>query len=426
MTYRKKLIEVALPLEAINKASVQEKNNPFLKGHPRNIHQWWSRKPLATCRAVLFSQIVDDPSAHPESFPSEESQEAEWRRLFGIIEDLVKWENYNNEGVLLRAQAEIARSIARSLGEKMPEGIKAIRQYLTEKAPPVLDPFCGGGSIPLEAQCLGLRAYGSDLNPVAVLITKALIEIPPKFVGNPPVNPEVHRDRRLIERDWFGAEGLAEDVRYYGKWIRDEAEKRIGKYYPKVKITAEMAKGRPDFKSYIGQELTVIAWLWVRTVLCPNPSCRARMPLVSSFWVSKKKGRMAFVQPVLDSVVRKVVRFDVRTNGQPLEPTTNRTGARCLFCGISLKKQQLRTVAVENGVDVIPMGIVAEGDRSRVYLPSDALPVPQLEKPAVPFLEQPIAGDRRWFSPPLYGMLNFADLFTSRQLLALTTFSDLV
>jgi putative DNA methylase len=252
MTYRKELIEIALPLEAINRESAREKS--IRHGHPSTLHLWWARRPLAACRAVLFAQLVDDPSAWPELFPNEEAQEKERQRLFDIIEELVPWENSNNEAVLLRAQKEIARSLARGRGEEMPEGAKAIRQYLAEKAPPVLDPFCGGGSIPLEAQRLGLRAYASDLNPVAVLITKAVIEIPPKFAGKPPVNPKGQRSAY-----WSGAEGLAEDVRYYGKWMRDEAEKRIGHLYPKVKVTAEMAKDRPDLKSYVGLELTVIA-----------------------------------------------------------------------------------------------------------------------------------------------------------------------
>ncbi len=223
-TYRKKLIEVALPLEAINEASRKEKN-PFLKGHPRSMHLWWARRPLAACRAVLFAQLVDDPSSHPEKFPTEEDQKRERERLFKIIEELVKWENINNEPVLQQARDEILKST---------DG----------NPPPVLDPFCGGGSIPLEAQRLGLKAYASDLNPVAVLITKAMIEIPPKFAGRPPVHP-----RAQTSSHWHGAKGLAEDVRYYGRWMRDEAEKRIGHLYPKVKLPEE----------YGGGEATVIA-----------------------------------------------------------------------------------------------------------------------------------------------------------------------
>ena len=248
---KKKLIEVALPLEAINKESAREKS--IRHGHPSTLHLWWARRPLATCRAVLFASLVDDPSARPDEFPTEESQEAERQRLFRLIEQLVKWENSNDERIL----AEVRQEILKSTGGN---------------PPPVYDPFCGGGSIPLEAQRLGLEAHGSDLNPVAVMITKALIEIPPKFSGQAPVNPAA---RRQFGRDagWRGASGLAEDIRYYGQWMRDEAEKRIGRYYPKVTLPTEQGGG----------EATVIAWLWARTVKCPNPACGCEMPLVRSF-----------------------------------------------------------------------------------------------------------------------------------------------
>lgn len=239
MTHGKKLIEVALPLEAINRESAREKS--IRHGHPSTLHLWWARRPLAACRAVLFASLVDDPSSNPSQFPTEEAQERERQRLFHIIEDLVKWENSNNELVLERARAEIRKSCGGN-------------------PPPVLDPFCGGGSIPLEAQRLGLKGYASDLNPVAVLITKALIEIPPRLANRLPVHPV--KDNSLIETEWRGARGLAEDVRYYGKWMRDEAERRIGHLYPKVILQPE----------YGGGEATVIAWLWARTVTCPNPA----------------------------------------------------------------------------------------------------------------------------------------------------------
>src|SRR2546430_3662131 len=205
MTYRKKLIEVALPLEAINKASAREKS--IRHGHPSTLHLWWSRKPLATCRAVLFASLVDDPSEHPEEFPTEQAQEQERLRLFRLMEALITWENSNNQVVLAQARAEIHKSTG-------------------GKLPPLLDPFCGGGSIPLEAQRLGMNAHGGDLNPVAVLITKALVEIPPKFAGRAPVNPD--SPKPLMSHDWQGARGLADDIRYYGKWMRDEAERHIG------------------------------------------------------------------------------------------------------------------------------------------------------------------------------------------------------
>src|SRR5437762_291687 len=196
MTYRKKLIEVALPLEAINKASAREKS--IRHGHPSTLHLWWARRPLATCRAVLFASLIDDPSEHPEEFPTEKDQELERDRLFRLIEALVKWENSNNKEVLAKVHAEIQKSTGGN-------------------PPPVLDPFAGGGSIPLEAQRLGLEAHASDLNPVAVLINKALIEIPPKFTDCPPVNPESRK--KYLHKEWKGAEGLSEDVRHYSEWM---------------------------------------------------------------------------------------------------------------------------------------------------------------------------------------------------------------
>jgi adenine-specific DNA methylase/very-short-patch-repair endonuclease len=267
MTYRKKLIEVALPLEVINKESAREKS--IRHGHPSTLHLWWARRPLAACRAVLFASLVDDPSSLPEEFPTEVEQNRERQRLFRLMEELVKWENINNPEVLNAARTEILKSTGGN-------------------PPPVYDPFCGGGSIPLEAQRLGLEAHGSDLNPVAVLITKALIEIPPKFKDRSPVNPDMRN--KLGTQQWFGAQGLAEDVRYYGAWMRERAFEKIGHLYPKVRLPQD----------YGGGEATVIAWLWARTVKCPNPGCGCVMPLVRSFQLSTKKGKEAWVEPVID------------------------------------------------------------------------------------------------------------------------------
>ena len=443
---RKKLIEVALPLEAINVASAREKS--IRHGHPSTLHLWWARRPLAACRAVLFSSLVDYPGDDPEyaNLPDGDARDYVVNErvtiLFNLIEELVQWQNSNNPGVINRARAEIARSVAAQnvLDAKHPRyepladchdatpddlirlaaAPEQVNAYLAAHAPPVLDPFAGGGSIPLEAQRLGLRAHASDLNPVPVLINKALIEIPPKFAGLPPVHPAA--DHRT---EWPGATGLAEDVRRYGRWMRDEAEKRIGHLYPKVAVTAEMAEGRPDLKPYVGRELTVIAWLWCRTIKCPNPGCGRFMPMARSFWLSKKKGKAAYADPVID-LAAGTVRFAIKHDGEPIEETSNRTMARCLFCDNQMKKAQLRQQARDHGMPEIPLAVVAEGTRGRVYLEATPDAVPHVDKPAAPEIDQLITDDKRWFSPPQYGLPSFRDLFTARQLTALVTFSDLV
>lgn len=335
MTLKRKLIEVALPLEAINKEAAREKS--IRHGHPSTLHLWWARRPLAACRAVLFSSLVDDPSSHPDQFPTEEAQEKERERLFRIIEELVKWENSTNEEVLGKARAEILKSTG-------------------GHPPPVLDPFCGGGSIPLEAQRLGLEAHASDLNPVAVLITKALIEIPPKFAGLPPVNPE-SRKKLDHSKTWRGAQGLAEDVRYYGKWMRNEAERRIGRLYPKVKLP----------KGEGGGEATVIAWLWARTVTCPNPACGAQMPLVRSFAVSTRKGKETWVVPVIDKTAKTVL-FQIGREKSPVG-TVSRRGARCIVCESPVPLDHIRAEGKAGRMAAQLMAIVAEAAQGRVYLP---------------------------------------------------------
>ncbi len=304
----KKLIEVALPLDAINVASAREKS--IRHGHPSTLHLWWARRPLAAARAVIFGQMVNDPSwkwemEHPGAIPPSHLK-ASWaasrKRLFSIIEDLVLWKNTTNEEVLERARAEIRKSWRETcdLNKDHPQ---ASELFNPEKLPALHDPFAGGGAIPLEAQRLGLEAYASDLNPVAVLINKAMIEIPPKFTGRPPVNPDwlgLSEVEKTL-RHWQGAQGLAEDVRYYGQWMRDEAYKRIGHLYPLVEVTADMAKERPDLKPLAGQKLTVIACLWARTVKSPNPAYRhIDVPLVSTFMLSTKEGKEAYVEPVIE------------------------------------------------------------------------------------------------------------------------------
>lgn len=389
---KRKLIEVSLPLEAINKASTREKS--IRHGHPSTLHQWWARRPLAACRAVLFASLVDDPSSDPTL--SEKEADRKRDELFAIIEDLVLWENSNNPEVLGRARAAIMESTGGN-------------------PPPVLDPFCGGGSIPLEAQRLGLEAHGRDLNPVAVLITKALIEIPPKFAGMKPVHP----DARRVLNDWSGAQGLAADVRAYGAWMRDEAYRRIGHLYPKAQLPRELGGG----------EETVIAWLWARTVTCPNPACGAEMPLISSMALSTKKGKEAWVEPTVIPGARRL-RFEVGSGiGSPPPPSKTGRGAkfRCLVCGNLALEGHVKAEGMNGRMGAQLMAVVAESPRGRIYLPptseheTAATAAEPLWRP-----EEPLADDPRNIWCVNYGLTTFGDLFTNRQLVALTTFSDLV
>lgn len=394
MAQRRKLIEVALPLDAINEASAKEKS--IRHGHPSTLHLWWARRPLAACRAVLFASLVDDPSARPDLFPTEEAQIAERERLFELIEALVPWKNSNNQELLARARDEIAASC-------------------NGEPPAVLDPFAGGGSIPLEAQRFGLEAHASDLNPVAVLINKAMIEIPPLFTGQRAIHPDPDRFTDLGEPS--GAEGFAADVRYYGKWMRDRAESRIGQLYPKIELPAEHGGG----------QATVIAWLWARTVPCPNPVCRATMPLLNSFALSSRKSRKAWLEPT-GELLGGLVQFRVRQgSGCPKEGTVTRSGAICLACESAVPLSDVRAVAQAGGLGSQLVCIVAEGDRQRVYLEVDSAHVKAADanRPSDPpsgSLPKRALG----FRVQGYGVSEWADLFTARQLTAMCMFSDLV
>jgi putative DNA methylase len=429
-TVRKKLIEVALPLEAIS-AGCHEEKNPFLKGHPRSIHLWWARRPLAAARAVIFAQMVDDPSANPDLFPTEKAQEKERRRLFRIIEDIVQWKNVTNEDVLEKARTEIWQSWRRACAQNAAHP-RAKELFNRDHLPAFHDPFAGGGALPLEAQRLGMDAFASDLNPVAVLINKAMIEIPPKFADMPPVNPRARKEKSLIAKTWTGAQGLVEDVEYYGQWMRDEAEKRIGRYFPKVEVRPEMARERKDLAPYVGRKLNVIAWLWARTVKSPNPAyASVDVPLVSTFILSSRPGKEAYIEPEVQGASYRFLvsagkprDIHAATNGTKLAHGAN---FRCVVSGAPISATYIRSEAQAGRMGVRLMAVVAEGDRARVYLPpSDSHESTALEsKPGwKPDLRVPSPChdvDRL----PMYGMPTWGDAFSPRQLLALTTFSDL-
>ncbi len=425
---RKKLIEVALPLEAINAASAREKS--IRHGHPSTLHLWWARRPLAAARAALFAQLVDDPSAWPELFPSEEAQAQERQRLFGIIEQLVKWENTTDERVLDEARDAIRASWRRACADNK-EHPRAAELFDPDRLPAFHDPFAGGGSIPLEAQRLGLESFASDLNPVAVLINKAMIEIPSKFSGRSPVAGDQAGQQALTTGHWPRATGLAEDVRYYGRWMRAEAEKRIGHLYPKVEVTAEMARARPDIERYVGRKLTVIAWLWARTVKSPNPAfADIEAPLASTFILSKKKGREAYVEPVIED---DGYHFIVKAGPPPDRARKGTKLARgahfqCVMSGAPMTPDYIKAEGMAGRMGARMMAIVAEGDRERVYLP----PTPEQEETtrrAQPEWRPDQTMNRdtsNLVSGRGYGFFRWADLFTDRQLAALTTFCDLV
>ena len=396
---KRKLIEVALPLETINRESAREKS--IRHGHPSTLHLWWARRPLATARAVLFAQLVDDPSSHPDRFPTEEAQRVERDRLHKLIERLVVWENTRDTALLAEANAEILAST---------DG----------NPPPILDPFAGGGTIPLEAQRLGLEAHASDLNPVAVLINKALIEIPPKFAGQPPVFAGLADGRT---GGWEGVTGLAADVRAYGEWMRDEAKRRIGEHYPNATLED-------------GSETTVIAWIWARTVTCPNPACGIEMPLVRSWWLRKKKGKEAWVRPIIaadpEHPSGKRVEFEIGQGaaGAPSpeeDGTVGRNGATCVACGSAVALEYLRKEGMAARMRARLLATVAAGNRQRVYLPANG------EHEAAAAVESVddapdglLSTHPQYMGAARYGMTRVRDLFTSRQLLALTTLSDLV
>ena len=398
--YKKKLIEVAIPLEAINAGSAHEKM-PGIGAHPRGIHHWWARRPLVAARAVLFAQLVDDPTAHLDQFPTHEAQEAERRRLFDLIEELAKWENSSNEDILARASAEIKRSC----GDELPS---------------IYDPFSGGGAIPLEAQRLGLAAYGSDLNPVAVMIGKAMTEFPPRFKNKPPVHPGVR------ERNHYrNVEGLAEDVRYYGEWMLQKAISRIGHLYPKVSLP----------KEYGSTKAPIIAWIWSRTVPSPDPAFSdTSVPIASTFLLSSKDGKEAWLEPIVDKVSKKIT-YRVHKGGTKEQLKQAKNGTKvgrgsnfsCLLSGAAIPMAYVREAAEAGQLGTALIAIVADGKNGRIYLPAieEQSTIAQSVRPNTK-PNQMISSDRRAFTPPDYGMKTFGDLFLDRQLVSLNEFSDLL
>ena len=464
----KKLIEVALPLDAINQASVREKS--IRHGHPSTLHLWWARRPLAAARAVIFAQMVDDPSEYvdvllsdtkkkraaerdlkarlanrecqnleaqgdaaksPELTLKDVIADHERERLFDIIKALVKWENTTNETVLQQARDEIWQSWRRTSAQNA-DHPRASELFDRHKLPSFHDPFAGGGALPLEAQRLGLEAFATDINPLAVLINKAMIEIPPRFARTAPVNPDSESENNGIKVEWNGAQGLAADVEYYGNWMRNEAKKRIGHLYPSVEITAQMIDSRKDLKPYLGRSLTVIAWIYARTVRSPDPAfSTVHVPLVSTFVLSKKIGNEAYIEPLIE---RYGYRFTVRS-GKPTDPAQVNKGTklsggyfRCLLSGTPISYRYINDEANAGKTSKVLMAIIAEGNHKRLYLEptSQVGHNPDATAPSW-FPDTPCRGT--WASTGQrrrYGFRTFGDYFTRSQLVALTTFSELV
>jgi putative DNA methylase len=457
---RKKLIEVALPLEAINKASVRE--GYIYRGNPSALHKWWAQRPLAAARAVIFAQMVDDPSEYvdvllgntdtrraaerelkkrkalydaraadvePGPPPRLEdcAADLERQRLFRLIEDLVQWGSITNEAVLEKAREEIWVSWRRACAYGAGNALAA-KLFERSSLPPFSDPFSGSGTLPIEAQRLGLNVHAGDLNPVAVVMTKAAIEIPPRFSGRMPVNPE-----HDTHRHWKVSEGLADDVRYYGQRVRQKAERRLGHLYPEVEITADMMEDRPDLKPYLGRKLPIIAWLWARTVRSPNPAfAQVAVPLASTFILSSKPGKEAWVEP---SIKQGGYRFIVRM-GKPKKAEEIKRGTKaggsgssflCLMSGAPMPFSYVRDEAKSGGMGARLMAMVVEGERGRIYL----TPTAEQEaaaREAVPDWKPEIdlPAKALGFRVQEYGMTRWSDLFTDRQITALTTFSDII
>lgn len=416
----KKLIEVALPLDDINLACAREKS--IRHGHPSTLHLWWARRPLAAARAVIFAQMVNDPGYERNlgRGVNKEKAKIERERLFDIIRRLVQWENTNNESLLTEAREEIRKSWRETceLNRNHPQ---AAELFNPDKLPAFHDPFAGGGALPLEAQRLGLESYASDLNPVAVLINKAMIEIPPRFAGYPPVGPIPSEEKQSkMVQDWSGAKGLAEDVRRYGAWIREEAIKRIGHLYPQIDLPS----------AHGGGKATVIAWLWARTVKSPNPAfSHVDIPLTSSFVLSAKEGNGRYLHPVIEG---DSYCFEVRTGMPPSSALSGTkvsgkgSGFICLLSGSPVDGKYIKAEAQKGRMGARLMAIVVEGKRDRIYLaPTDEMiSVAHSAKPEWKPTQELVGKARDQM--PLYGMTTFGDLFTPRQLVALTTLSDLV
>lgn len=400
-THNKKLIEVALPLPEINDASAYDKM-PGIGPHPKGIHHWWARLPLPTARAILFASVVDDPEAHPDKWPTEQQQHAERERLFDILRRMMGKKLHDAPEVYAEAKAEMLK-------------------HCDGQLPTVLDPFAGGGSIPLEANRMGFEAHAGDLNPVAVLLNKCNLEIAPRWAEHPPVNP-VDRERIGGSKGWRGTNGLAADVRYYGDLIRQHAFTELGNLYPKIRLPKEDG----------GSDTNVVAWIWARTVVSPNPAAKGnRVPLLSSYWLSNKKGSEVWLKPEISSD-RSRVRFEI-VHGRPENARSVASGNKlgrganfeCLLTCQPIADEYVKSEGLAGRLGLQLIAVVADGGRRRVYLPPTETQstAAQCEKlPEVHSGEMP--NNARWFSPPLFGLSTYTSIFVPRQLAGLCSITE--
>ncbi len=426
---RKKLIEVSIPLKEISKASSREKS--IRHGHPSTLHLWWARRPLASARAVIFCQIIDDPSDVPEEFPTIEDQDKERMRLFSLLEEIIKWENTSNNEVFKLAKKEFERSWIRFCddNEQHPEAKKLFRKDIF---PSFHDPFAGGGALPIEAQRFGLTSYASDLNPIAVSLNKAMIEIPPLFADMPPVHQKSLHNQTLSTNKWIGSKGLASDVVFYANLIRNEAEEKIGDNYPKLYISEDLVNKRPDLAPLKGQKLNVTAWIFARTVESSNPAfSNIKVPLASSFLLSTKKGQEHYIEPIINGEKYK---FEVKF-GKPEDLEQVKKGTKlsrganfkCLLSGTAINGAHIKKEGKKNNLGCCLMAIVAEGPKGRIYAAPDEIHNAAFKvnepkwKPDIS-----ISGTGRYLVGKPYGIDRFEQLFSNRQLNALNTFSDLI
>ncbi len=423
----KKLIEVALPLDLINAASAYEKN-PGIGAHPRGLHLWWARRPLAAARAILFAQMVNDPGYERQigRGVNKEAAHKERQRLFDIIARLVDWKNLNNEAVLREAHQEILKSWQETclLNEKY----DGVQEFDPKIIPSICDPFAGGGAIPLEAHRLGLGVFAGDLNPVAVTINKAMVEFPRRFISCSPICKQ--SGQRELDTKSTGLRGLAVDIAHYGERIRKLAEDKIGHIYPPLLVTKKLAEEYPELISSIGQKIVPLTYIWTRTITCPNPACSITMPMLSTYFLSSKRGREKYIHV---NVKKNVCEFDV-SSSKPTGISDAASGLKrgtsgifeCVSCGNVTTRDYTASIAISRGLGIVPVAVVCSLKRGKAFLPAKLFEFPEVEISAQEsegFLSA-LAPNPRDVWCRNFGLLNPLSLFTKRQFKSLITLAD--